>query len=63
LNKDADRKPTIGQWQFEKLTNGKTQVIYTIVTKPTSYPRFITDSIVRNNLMSIISSLIAVAEK
>ena len=63
LNKDADRKPTIGQWQFEKLANGNTQVIYTIVTKPTSYPRFITDSIVRNNLMTIISTLIAVAEK
>ncbi|MBL7873978.1 MAG: hypothetical protein JNM78_20365 [Cyclobacteriaceae bacterium] len=63
LNKNVDRKPTIGQWQFEKLSNGKTQVIYTIVTKPSGYPRFITDPIVRNNLMSIINNLIEVAEK
>lgn len=63
LNKNVDRKPTIGQWQFEKLSNGKTHVIYTIVTKPTGYPRFITDPIVRNNLMSIINSLVEVAEK
>jgi hypothetical protein len=63
LNKNVDRKPTIGQWQFEKLSNGKTQVIYTIVTKPTGYPRFITDHIVRKNLMSTISNLIEVAEK
>ena len=63
LNKNVDRKPTIGQWQFEKLSNGKTHVIYTIVTKPTGYPRFITDPIVRNNLMIIINSLVEVAEK
>lgn len=63
LNKNVDRKPTIGQWQFEKLSNGNTQVIYTIVTKPTGYPRFITDPIVRNNLMSIINALVEVAEK
>lgn len=63
LIKNVDRKPTIGHWQFEKLSNGKTQVIYTIVTKPTGYPRFITDPIVRNNLMSIINNLIEVAEK
>ena len=63
LNKDVDRKPTIGQWLFEKLSNGRTQVTYTIVTKPTSYPRFVTDPIVRNNLMSLFNTLIEVAEK
>jgi hypothetical protein len=63
LNKNVDRKATIGQWQFEKLLNGKTKVIYTIVTKPTGYPRFITDPIVRHSLMSIINNLIEVVEK
>jgi hypothetical protein len=61
--KNVDRKPTVGYWQFEKLSNGKTKVVYTIVTKPTGYPRFITDPIVRNNLMSIINALVEVAEK
>jgi len=63
LIKNVDRKATIGKWQFEKLSNGKTLVVYTIVTKPTGYPRFITDPVVRNNLMSIINNLIEVAEK
>jgi hypothetical protein len=63
LKEDVDRMPTIGQWVFEKLTNGNTQVTYIATSKPVSYPRFITDRIVRNNMMSTMHALIEVAEQ
>jgi uncharacterized protein YndB with AHSA1/START domain len=63
VREDIDRMPTIGQWELEKLSNGKTQVTYTATSKPVSYPRFITDRIVRNNLMSTMHALIEAAEK
>lgn len=60
---DIDRMPTIGQWELEKLSNGHTRVTYTATSKPVSYPRFITDRIVRNNMMSTMHALIEVAEE
>jgi|APTNR8051073442_1049403.scaffolds.fasta_scaffold00005_60 hypothetical protein len=63
VKEDVDRMPTIGQWELEKLANGNTQVIYTATSKPVSYPRFITDRIVRNNMMSTMHALIEVAEQ
>jgi hypothetical protein len=63
IRKDADRTPTVGTWMLEKISDQKTKVTYTVTSMPVSYPRFITDRIVRNNLMSTINKLIVVAEK
>lgn len=63
LRKDADRTPTVGTWLLEKISDQKTKVTYTVTSMPVDYPRFITDRIVRNNLMSTINKLISVAEK
>lgn len=63
LREDADRTPTVGTWVLEKISDQKTKVTYTVISMPVDYPRFITDRIVRNNLMSTINKLIAVAEK
>lgn len=63
VKEDVDRMPTIGQWEFVKLSNGYTQVTYIATSKPVSYPRFITDRIVRNNIMSTMNALIEVAEQ
>lgn len=63
VRENVDRKPMIGQWEFEKLSNGKIKVTYTVTSEPVSYPRFVTDRIVRNNLLDTMNTLIAVAEK
>jgi hypothetical protein len=63
LRKDTDRTPTAGMWLLEKVSEQKTKVTYTATSLPVDYPRFITDRIVRNNLMNTIHKLIVVAEK
>lgn len=62
IRPSVDRRPTIGKWELEKL-NDQIKVTYTITSLPLSTPRFITDRIVHNNLMSTINKLILVAEK
>src|SRR5688572_8557544 len=61
--KGVDRRPTVGKWELEKVAKGKTKVTYTITSLPLNHPRFITDRLVHNNLMSTINKLILVAEK
>ena len=63
IRKGVDRRPTIGKWELEKVGKGKTKVTYTISSLPLNQPRFITDRIVHNSLMSTINKLILVAEK
>ncbi|HEU5290899.1 MAG TPA: hypothetical protein VFU05_09675 [Cyclobacteriaceae bacterium] len=63
IRKGVDRRPTIGKWELEKVSTGKTKITYTITSLPLSTPRFITDRIVHNSLMSTIHKLITVAEK
>jgi hypothetical protein len=63
IRKGVDRRPTIGKWELEKVSKGKIKVTYTITSLPLNHPRFITDRLVHNNLMSTINKLIAIAEK
>jgi hypothetical protein len=63
IRKGVDRRPTMGKWELEKVAKGKTKVTYTITSLPLNHPRFITDRIVHNSLMSTINKLILVAEK
>jgi len=53
-----------GRWEFEKQANGYTEVRYFIqTTKASSLPRFITDPIVRSNMMRTMEGFREVAEK
>jgi len=63
IRKGVDRRPTMGRWELEKVAKGKIKVTYTITSLPLNTPRFITDRLVHNNLMSTINKLITVAEK
>ncbi len=63
LRENVDRTPTVGTWLLEKISDQKTKVTYTVTSMPVDYPRFVTDRLVRNNLMSTINKLITVAEK
>jgi len=62
VRKGVDRRPTIGKWELEKVGKGKTKVTYTITSLPINHPRFITDRIVHNSIMSTLNKLITVAE-
>ena len=62
IKDDVDRTPTFGTWVLDKVSTEKIKVTYTVTSMPVSYPRFITDRIVRNNLMSTMNTLIAIAE-
>ena len=59
----VNRMRAYGKWVFEKTTAGKTKVTYFITGEPVNIPRSVTDNIVRNNFMSTMNELIAVAEK
>lgn len=59
----VNRMRAYGKWIFEKTTTGKTKVTYFITGEPVNIPRSVTDNIVRNNFMSTMNELIAVAEK
>lgn len=63
VQEDIERKPTIGQWELKKLADGQTLVTYTVIGKPVGYPRFVTDRIVRNNMMNTLKTLMKVAEQ
>ena len=67
IEHDKDKRlitvTAMGKWELEKVGKGKTKVTYTISSLPLNQPRFITDRIVHNSLMSTINKLILVAEK
>ncbi|MEQ8706727.1 MAG: hypothetical protein RIC19_22530 [Phaeodactylibacter sp.] len=53
-----------GRWEFQELGNGQTEVHYFIqTTKASSIPRFITDPIVRSNMMRTMEGFREVAEQ
>lgn len=58
-----NRMQAYGKWILEKTKSGKTKVTYIITGEPVKIPRSVTDNIVRNNFMSAMNDLIAVAEK
>jgi hypothetical protein len=53
-----------GRWEFKKKSDGYTEVQYFIqTTKASSLPRFITDPIVRSNMMKTMDGYRTVAER
>jgi hypothetical protein len=51
-----------GSWYFQSLPDGKIKVTYRILSMPGNLPRFITDPVIRNNLMSTVKSYIKILE-
>jgi hypothetical protein len=60
---DADRMALSGSWLFEKLNAHKTKVTYRIISMPSSIPKFITDPVIRRNMINTIESYVAILEK
>lgn len=63
VKKGVTRMTLSGSWRLEKRSDNKVKVVYRILSKPIGIPKFITDPIIRNNLMSTITSFIEIAER
>lgn len=60
---DVSRMTLTGSWYFQELKDGRIRVTYRILSMPGNLPRFITDPVIRNNLMSTVRHYIDILEK
>jgi hypothetical protein len=58
LQKGVTRMELLGSWTFQKIDSLKTKATYRIISKPLNIPKFLTDPVVRNNMMTTIKSFI-----
>jgi hypothetical protein len=52
-----------GSWTFERVDNNKVKATYRILSMPMGIPKFLTDPIIRNNMMTTIQEFIGIIEK
>lgn len=62
VDEDATRMRLSGSWLFEK-NPGKIKITYRILSMPSGIPRIFTDPVIRNNMMSTITSYIKLLEE
>ena len=60
--KGVTRMQLSGSWTFSKIANGKVKATYRILSMPLSIPKFLTDPIIRNNMMTTIQEFIALID-
>jgi hypothetical protein len=63
LRKNVSRMTLAGSWYLQHAGNGTIRATYRILSMPGPLPRFITDPVIRNNLMSTVRSYIETLEK
>lgn len=61
--KGVSRMTLSGSWYFQNMPDGKVKATYRILSMPGKLPRFITDPVIRNNLMSTVKAYIGLLEK
>ena len=62
VRKGVSRMTLAGSWYFQKLGDGKVKITYRILSMPGNLPRFITDPVIRNNLMTTVRAYINIVE-
>ncbi|MEX1238689.1 MAG: hypothetical protein WEB30_03200 [Cyclobacteriaceae bacterium] len=62
VRKGVSRMTLSGSWYFEKIGPGKIKATYRILSMPGNLPRFLTDPVIRNNLMSTVRAYINILE-
>ena len=60
--KNVSRMTLSGSWYFQNSADGKIKVTYRILSMPGTLPRFITDPVIRSNLMSTVMNYIGLLE-
>lgn len=63
VRENVSRMTLAGSWYFQDSPDGRIKITYRILSMPGRLPRFITDPVIRNNLMSTIRAFIALLEK
>jgi hypothetical protein len=61
--KGVTRMKLSGSWTFEKVGVNRTKAIYRILSMPMNIPKFLTDPIIRNNMMTTIEEFVMLMEK
>ena len=62
VRKDVSRMTLSGSWHLQKIGPDKIKATYRILSMPGNLPRFITDPVIRNNLMTTVRSFIDLLE-
>lgn len=62
VRQDVARMGLSGSWRLEKISSRQIKATYKIVSKPSNIPKFITDPVIRNNMMTTIKSFIDILE-
>jgi hypothetical protein len=62
VEKGVTRMELYGSWTFEQITPNRTKATYIILSKPIGIPKFLTDPIIRSNIMTTIKEYIEVLE-
>ena len=61
--KGVTRMKLEGSWLLTRISDSQIKATYRIISQPIGIPKFITDPIVRRNLMSTIESFVGLLEK
>jgi len=62
VKKGVSRMTLSGSWYFQEVAPGKLKATYRILSMPGNLPRFLTDPVIRNNLMSTVRAYINLLE-
>lgn len=62
VRKGVSRMTLSGSWYFQQIAPGKIKATYRILSMPGNLPRFLTDPVIRNNLMSTVKAYIHTLE-
>jgi hypothetical protein len=63
LRKGVTRMQLSGSWTFKRIDHQKVKATYRILSMPLNIPKFLTDPIIRNNMMTTIEEFIALMEQ
>jgi hypothetical protein len=63
VRKGVTRMELSGSWTFARLPGGKVKATYRILSMPLNIPKFLTDPIIRNNMMTTIQEFIVLVEQ
>ena len=62
VRKGVSRMTLTGSWYLQEISNERIKVTYRILSMPGNVPRFITDPVIRNNLLSTVKAFIKILE-
>ena len=62
VRKGVTRMELSGSWTWEEVSPGKVKVTYRILSKPIGIPKWLTDPIIRSNIMTTIEEYVALLE-